>query len=81
MSHLQRLASVILFPYQLAQVIPGRALAPAEWSAALRRYNVLTGAAWDKTVSTTDTPSYATRLGVQTATLLINVQELCDLSA
>ncbi len=38
---------------------------------------MLTGSAWDNTVSTADTPNYATRLGVQTANLLINVQELC----
>ena len=50
----------------------------ASWSFALRRYNVLTASAWDNTVSTADTPSYATRLAVQTANLLINVQELCD---
>ena len=41
---------------------------------------MLTASAWDNTVSTADTPNYAARLGLQTATLLSNVQELCELN-
>jgi len=38
---------------------------------------VKTAANWDMTSSTADTSSYASRLGVQTAYLLSNVEELC----
>ena len=43
------------------------------------RYNVQTAASWDMTSSTADTSSFASRLGIQTAYLLTNVEELCAL--
>jgi len=38
---------------------------------------VKTAASWDMVSSSADTSSYASRLGVQTAYLLTNVEELC----